>query len=124
MGVGYSKTSAASAFVLHNPTVSSLDIPIQFSPNLVRKLQGVDDRILHSSAEEDYSSDDLDAIVQNRVKKELSFHQQSRLIQEQRSVEQVRREAEDLIRRQNNIPKFEPKDEYRIAQDEVVKCYR
>ncbi|KAH9268261.1 hypothetical protein BASA84_000325 [Batrachochytrium salamandrivorans] len=38
MGAHYSKpTAASSTFVLQNPAVSSIDIPIQFSPNLTSK---------------------------------------------------------------------------------------
>ncbi|KAH6570444.1 hypothetical protein BASA50_009043 [Batrachochytrium salamandrivorans] len=124
MGAHYSKpTAASSTFVLQNPAVSSIDIPIQFSPNLLRRLQGVNDTQLHSSAEAGYSEADLDLIVQDRVSLELSVHQQNRLIQEHRSVDQVRREAEDLIRRQKEIPKFVPIEEYSRAEQEVTKCY-
>nr|KAJ3420525.1 hypothetical protein HK105_005560 [Polyrhizophydium stewartii] len=108
MGAGQSKPTT---FVLRNASVTSLDIPIQ-------------DTRLHSSAEPGYSSDDLDAIVQDRVGRELQAHQQRRLIHEQRSADQVRREAEDLIRRQRNAPAPTPKEEFLKAQQEVVLCYK
>ena len=43
---------------------------------------------------------DVESRVQHEVQRELDLHQQKRLIHEKRSADQVAREAQELIRRQ------------------------
>eukprot|EP00842_Homolaphlyctis_polyrhiza_P004307 jgi/Hompol1/4878/HPOL_003984-RA len=105
------RQSKPQSYILQNPSLASTEIPIQ-------------DNKLHSSAEPAYSREDLDDIIQERVSHQLSLHQQRRVIHEQRSADQVRREAEDLIRRQKSITVPEPKEEYLRAQEAVLLCYK
>ena len=65
-----------------------------------------------------------DSAIQEQVAKELDVQQQRRLIYEQRSADQVRREAEDLLRRQKAIKKVEPSVDYVNAEKALLQCYK
>ncbi|TPX66448.1 hypothetical protein SpCBS45565_g04469 [Spizellomyces sp. 'palustris'] len=121
------KSSKKEPIVIYNEP----DVAIQFSPNLLRKLEGQPpDPVLarfsglptppppphmplgapsvppnRSSAPKQsqqpaVESADIDKIVKQRVEREIELHQQKRLVHEQRSADQVRREVEDLLKRQ------------------------
>ncbi|RKO94016.1 hypothetical protein BDK51DRAFT_36922 [Blyttiomyces helicus] len=70
------------------------------------------------------SQDHIDDLVKDRVQREVERHQQMRLAHEKRSADQVRREAEDLIRRQKIVPKPVIDHSAVAAQDAVMKCYQ
>ncbi|KAJ3305209.1 hypothetical protein HDU76_005051, partial [Blyttiomyces sp. JEL0837] len=112
---------------------------MQLSPNLIRKLQGLepDPRFARSKHEQEFSAKgrkstpsskaseaDIDEIVSSRVQRELEAQQQRRLVFEGRSAENVRREAEDLLRRLKLPPKPHYTKEYAEKTEAVVSCYR
>ena len=98
----------------------------QFTPNLLRALDGTappvrsrmsDPHHIESSyksssqpptfaspfsppASNTPANSNIDDVVKQRVQREVELHQQKRLVHEQRSADQVRREVEDLLRRQ------------------------
>ncbi|KAJ3175640.1 hypothetical protein HK101_010615 [Irineochytrium annulatum] len=48
---------------------------------------------------------------------------QKRLNFESRSADQIRREVEDLLRRQRIVPRPKPSKEYKAKEAEVMECY-
>ncbi|KAJ3048097.1 hypothetical protein HK097_010883, partial [Rhizophlyctis rosea] len=69
------------------------------------------------------ASSNIDDVVKQRVQREVDLQQQKRLVHEQRSADQVRREVEDLLRRQKIPPKQEAVPEYVEKQNAVIACY-
>ncbi|KAJ3323130.1 hypothetical protein HDV06_002142 [Boothiomyces sp. JEL0866] len=108
--------SQPTTFVLKNAKVESLDIPIQFSPNFLKRLHGLE--ISPPKA------DNFEETVQERVNKELALQQEKRIIHEKRSADQVAKEAQDLLRRQAEIPVLKISPEVELAQEQVILCYR
>ncbi|KAI8910948.1 hypothetical protein EDD86DRAFT_204028 [Gorgonomyces haynaldii] len=104
--------SQQNTFVLQNATPGSLQVPVVLSDKLLRKLQGEDE------------PPTVDHLVQDKVNHELERYQQRRFIQEQRSADQVRREAQDLIDRQPDIPKPQEDPESKKVQNQVIQCYK
>ncbi|KAJ3313973.1 hypothetical protein HDV04_001279 [Boothiomyces sp. JEL0838] len=97
-------------FVLKNAKVESLDIPIQFSPNFLKRLHG-----LEISPPK---PDNFEETVQERVNRELALQQEKRVIHEKRSADQVAKEAQDLLRRQAEIPVLKISPEVELAQEQ------
>ncbi|KAJ3260642.1 hypothetical protein HK103_000252 [Boothiomyces macroporosus] len=108
--------SQPTTFVLKNAKVESLDIPIQFSPNFLKRLHG-----LEISPPK---PDNFEETVQERVNRELALQQEKRVIHEKRSADQVAKEAQDLLRRQAEIPVLKISPEVELAQEQVIQCYR
>ncbi|KAI9092889.1 hypothetical protein DFS34DRAFT_652845 [Phlyctochytrium arcticum] len=73
---------------------------------------------------EEKSNHEIDQVIRQRVQREVELHQQKRLAHEQRSADQVRREAEDLLQRQKLPPKFVIDQKAVEAEKAVAECYR
>ncbi|KAJ3101160.1 hypothetical protein HDU97_001626 [Phlyctochytrium planicorne] len=134
--MGGTSSKAETRVFQNEPT-----IPIELSPNLMRTLQGlpIEKKARKVSSTKVSSDEDVDAIVQARVQRELDSHTQKRVTYEGRSAEQVRREAEDLQRRLkmyvhgssvrvkgiiNSTPKPAPDPAMQAKEKAVLDCYR
>ncbi|KAJ3034178.1 hypothetical protein HDV00_005397 [Rhizophlyctis rosea] len=120
------KGSKAEPIIIYNEP----DVPIQFTPNLLRTLDGTAPpppafgSPFPAPPSQTISSDsNIDDLVKRRVQREVELHQQKRLAHEQRSADQVRREVEDLLRRQKIPPAQRPVPEYIEKQNAVIACY-
>ncbi|TPX49733.1 hypothetical protein SeMB42_g00375 [Synchytrium endobioticum] len=124
MGNQQTRQTKSEQLVFHNDP----PVPVTFSASFLRQLQGLpSDNIFpfenqHQPAAP--SDAELETIIQQRVAYETELQQQRSFNYEARSADQVRREAEDLIRRARGAPLPSPKPEYADMEQQLVDCYR
>ncbi|TPX36506.1 hypothetical protein SmJEL517_g01350 [Synchytrium microbalum] len=115
------KQTKTEPLVFHNEPA----VPIQFSSNFLRQLQGLPpDNSVFPSSGTSPSEEDLDSIINKRVQYENDLQRQRRAAYEQRSADQVAREADDLIRRARGVSLPTPKPEYIEKEQSVIDCYK
>ncbi|KAI9209254.1 uncharacterized protein BJ171DRAFT_595023 [Polychytrium aggregatum] len=117
--MGNAHTKPADPVVLYNEP----DIPITFSPNLLFRLDQIQNPNAAPSPKPAHNHD-VDDVVHERVQRAIEKEKQQRLFFEERSADQVRREAEDLLRRQKRVPEQHVNAEYQQLQNAVIDCYR
>ncbi|KAJ3185333.1 hypothetical protein HDU85_001383 [Gaertneriomyces sp. JEL0708] len=132
------KSSKNEPIVIYNEP----DVAIQFSPALLKKLEGPPSNVREfpqfgslpippsvgytqaGNLPQDVTTEDVEEIVRQRVNREMELHQQKRVVYEQRSADHVRRETEDLLRRQKAPPKPAVSDACIAAEEALITCYK
>ncbi|KAI9353250.1 hypothetical protein DFJ73DRAFT_332982 [Zopfochytrium polystomum] len=124
MGTGSSKPAETLVFQRGDDP----SIPIHIAPNLIRRLQGLpaDPRLSRkpTTTKSGPTSEQVEAIVESRVQRELDRQTQRRVVFETRSADQVRQEAEELLNRLHIPPRPNPNAELVRKEEAVVSCYR